>query len=85
MLNGKAIDDDVALTALIALHSVNADIHQGRNAQDFYFATYHGYLISVGHYDAYAMGAIKPVGTILPIEAAQQVSHHLGFRGIHFV
>ncbi len=60
VLDGETVDDDITLTALIALHGIDADLLQFRNAQLFDAFAHHGYLVAVRYDDAHRLLGIKP-------------------------
>ncbi len=71
----KRVDDDVALRALIAFYSVDADVEQLGQVQFCYFTTYEGYLVAVGHDNADASIGIEAITAYLAIEATQYVGY----------
>ena len=64
VLDGKRVDDNVALRPLIPLHGVDGYAGEWLDAHLLNLATYHGYLVAVGHDDAYRAVGIEAFATV---------------------
>ena len=84
MADGKRVDDDVALRALIAFDGVNADVEKLGNSQLSYLATNHGYLVTVGHNDTNGLCRIETL-SVLAIDATKEVGNKAGLSGVDLV
>ena len=84
VLDGETVDDDITLTALIALHGVDADLFQFRNAQLFDAFAHHGYLVAIGYDDAHRLLGIKPVA-VETVDAAKHIHYDFCLVGIDLV
>ena len=76
LLYGEAIDDIVALAALISLHGVDGDVMENADAVAVDGSAYGGYLVAIRHNYAHRLAFVKPVLTYIIY------LHHRG--GNHF-
>ena len=65
VLDGERIDDDVALAALVALDSIDGHLFDAFDTEAVDFLADHGYLVAVGHDDAYGLGGVETVGVVV--------------------
>lgn len=59
LAHGGAVDDDVALAALVTFYGVDGDGLSATDVQGGQFVGNHGYLVAEGYDDAYSSGGIK--------------------------
>ena len=84
VLDGETVDDDVALTALVSLHGIDAYLLQFRDAELLDALAHHGYLVAVRHDDAHRLLGIKPLA-VEAVDAAKHIYHDFRLVGIDLV
>ena len=64
VLDGKRVDDNVALRPLIPFYGVDGYAGERLDAHLLNLATYHGYLVAVGHDDAHRTVGVEALATV---------------------
>jgi len=74
-------DDDVALTALVALHGVDGDVLGIGDAQGLHLLADGGYLAAEGDDDAQRRGGLpgNGAGLVQPVQSLYEQGHDAGF------
>ena len=84
VLHGEAVDDDVALRTLEALHGVDADLVDVLYAAPLSLPADHGNLVAVGHDDAHRALRVEAL-TIIIAYAREDLSHDARLGLVHLV
>ena len=84
VLDGERIDDDIALAALVALDSIDGHLFDAFDTEAVDFLADHGYLVAVGHDDAYGLGGVETVGVVVA-DVAQQAGDDLRLVDVNLV
>ena len=87
MAYGSAVDDYVALAALVAFDGVDSDGFGALDAEGGQFVGNHGNLVAEGDDDAYPAGSIEGESILLAegIDGLYEAGCYVGFVAVDFV